>query len=258
VALFAALLTKVGVYALIRLFTLVFPLADSGYQPVLVAAAALTMLTGVLAAASQGAVRRILSFHIISQIGYMVMGLAVFTPLSMAGAVFYLVHHIIVKANLFLIGGVLLHRHGSDGLSRLGGSFRRQPVLAALFLIPALSLAGIPPLSGFWGKFIVIRAGLETGYYLLSATALVVGLLTLYSMTKIWAGAFWKPAPADQTDRPPSTRNRLLMYAPITALAALTITIGLAPEPFVQVAERAAAELMDPSAYIRAVLGRAP
>ena len=258
VALFAALLTKVGVYALIRLFTLVFPLADSGYQPLLVAAAALTMLTGVLAAASQGAVRQILSFHIISQIGYMVMGLAVFTPLAVAGAVFYLVHHIIVKANLFLIGGVLLHRHDSDGLSRLGGSFRRQPVLAVLFLVPALSLAGIPPLSGFWGKFIVIRAGLETGYYVLSATALVVGLLTLYSMAKIWAGAFWKPAPAGQPDRPPGPRRRVLMYAPIVALAALTVTIGLLPEPFVRVAERAAAELMEPGAYVEAVLGRTP
>ncbi|GAL17378.1 Na(+) H(+) antiporter subunit D [Vibrio maritimus] len=151
VALFAGLLTKVGVYALIRLFTLVFPLAESGWQPLLIWVAGLTMLTGVLGAAAQFDIKRILSFHIISQIGYMIMGLAIYTPLALAGAIFYIVHHIIVKANLFLIGGFVERRYGSSQLSKLGGVYKSMPLLAFLFIIPAFSLAGFP-LIGFLGQ----------------------------------------------------------------------------------------------------------
>ncbi|MFM2042893.1 MAG: hypothetical protein RLY86_1469, partial [Pseudomonadota bacterium] len=133
-AIFAGLLTKVGVYALIRVFTLLFPLADTPLQVVLGVVAALTMITGVLGAAIQWDVRRILSFHIISQIGYMLLGLAVYTPLAVAGAVFYVVHHIIVKANLFLLAGVIQRAGGSFDLRRSGGLMRRAPWLAILFL----------------------------------------------------------------------------------------------------------------------------
>ena len=191
VALFAALLTKVGVYALIRVYTLVFPLDQTPWQPLLIWVAGLTMLTGVLGAASQFDIKRILSFHIISQIGYMIMGLAIFTPVAIAGAIFYIIHHIIVKANLFLIGGYIQSRYGDSRLKNLGGAYKRMPYLAFLFLIPAFSLAGFPPLSGFWGKFVVIKASIETEYYWLAGVALLVGLLTVFSMTKIWSEAFF-------------------------------------------------------------------
>ncbi|WP_087026432.1 proton-conducting transporter membrane subunit [Thaumasiovibrio subtropicus] len=257
VALFAALLTKVGVYALIRLFTLVFPLDQSGMQPLLLVIAGLTMLTGVLGAASQFAIKRILSFHIISQIGYMVMGLALFTPLALAGMIFYLIHHIIVKANLFLIGGFLARKFGSDNLGRLGGIYKSKPWLAVLFLIPAFSLAGFPPLSGFWGKFLVIKASFQTEHYLLGATALLVGLLTVFSMTKIWNEAFWKAAPEEPTETLTHS-ERVLYIVPMVVLAALTVTIGLAAEPFYQVAVESAEQLLDPTPYIQAVLGVTP
>lgn len=257
VALFAALLTKVGVYALIRLFTLVFPLDQSGWQPLLLVIAGLTMLTGVLGAASQFGVKRILSFHIISQIGYMLMGLALFTPLALAGAIFYLIHHIIVKANLFLIGGVLAKKHGSDNLAKLGGAYKATPLLALLFIIPAFSLAGFPPLSGFWGKFLVIKASFQQTHYLLGATALVVGLLTVFSMTKIWNEAFWKPAP-DTAVKTLTRTERWLYLSPIAALTGITIVIGLVAEPFFTVALQSAEQLLSPGAYIRAVLGETP
>ena len=140
VALFAGL-TKVGVYALLRIFTLVFPLDQFGLQNLFVWGAGLTMLTGVLGAASQYTIKKILSFHIISQIGYMIMGLAIFSPLALAGAIFYIAHHIIVKANLFLIGGVLTAYQQTDKLSILGGFYKNKPVLAMLFIFPAFSLA---------------------------------------------------------------------------------------------------------------------
>ena len=259
-AIFSGLLTKVGVYALIRTFTLVFPFADSGLRELVLAAAALTMIVGVIGAAAQTDVRRILSFHIISQVGYMVLGLGLFTPLALAGAVFYLLHHIVVKANLFLISGLLRQRGGSFGLSRLGGFYASHGLIALLFFIPAFSLAGFPPLSGFWAKMVLIRASLEIGHGVLAGIAAVVGLLTVYSMTKIWNEAFWKPEPATATA---ATQRRLeagggWMLAPVVALALITLLIGLAPEPVYQLARRAAEELLDPGAYVYSVVGRLP
>ncbi|MGR5286483.1 proton-conducting transporter membrane subunit [Vibrio maritimus] len=259
VALFAALLTKVGIYALMRVFTLVFPLADSGWQPLMIWVAALTMLTGVLGAASQYNVKKILSFHIISQIGYMVMGLALYTPLALAGAIFYIVHHIIVKANLFLIGGLVERKHQTSELSELGGMYKATPWLAFLFLVPAFSLAGFPPLSGFWGKFLVIKDSLQNEYYMLAGVALFVGLLTIFSMTKIWSEVFWKAKPSKQEGEVPveklCNKTRALYYAPIVVLTSMTLVIGFAAEPFFQFAFTAAEQLLEPSAYINAVLG---
>lgn len=256
-AVFAGLLTKVGVYALIRCFTLIF-VGDVGYtHTILLWVALATMLTGVLGAAAQGDFRKVLSFHIVSQIGYMVLGLALMTPLALMGAVFYLLHHIIVKANLFLIAGVSRQLAGSSDLYRIGGLYAAAPMLALLFLIPAFSLAGMPPLSGFWAKYVLVRAALEQQEWLVAAIALVVGLLTIFSMTKIWAEAFWKRPP----ERPTrglaalSPVRRVMMLAPISALALMTVIIGLMPEPFLNFATIAAEQLLDPSAYVAAVMG---
>lgn len=259
-AIFAALMTKVGVYALFRTFTLIFTNDVPFTHTLLLAVAALTMITGVLGAAAHTDVRRILSFHIVSQIGYMILGLALFTPLALVGGVFYLIHHIIVKANLFLIGGVIKRISGSFDLDRLGGLYRRHPVLAVMFLVPAFSLAGFPPLSGFWAKLILIKASLDLEQYLIAGVALVVGLLTIYSMTKIWTQAFWKPLPADAPAEPaPLTGfERAALYMPIVVLCAITVTIGLWVEPFFIVAERAAQELIDPTGYVNAILGGNP
>jgi multicomponent Na+:H+ antiporter subunit D len=253
-AIFAGMLTKVGVYALIRMFTLVF-IGDVGTtHTILLWIATLTMITGVLGAAAQNEFRKVLSFHIISQVGYMVLGLALYTPLGLAGAVFYLVHHIIVKGNLFLVSGLARYTGGSFELDRLGGLYRYRPLLSVLFLIPAFSLAGFPPLSGFWAKLVVIQAGLAVEAFLVVGVALVVGLLTIYSMTKIWQGAFWSPAPEGTVLAGPLPR---LMLAPVVALALLTLVIGFWSGPFIALAEAAARELLDPAGYVAAVLGPA-
>lgn len=258
-AVFAGLLTKVGVYALIRMFTMVFT-GDTGFtHEILLWVAGLTMVTGVLGAAAQNDMRKILSFHIVSQIGYMIMGLALLTPLALAGAVFYLIHHIVVKANLFLIAGVTEKLSGSTELGRIGGLYKSAPLLAILFLIPAFSLAGFPPLSGFWAKYVLVAAALEVQGWIIAAVALAVGLLTIYSMTKIWAEAFWKAHPEglDPVLSRLDGKARAQLLIPIASLAALTIVIGFFPEPFVAFAEAAAAQLLDPSEYLTAVLGDA-
>ena len=263
-AIFAGLLTKVGVYALIRSFTLFFVQdADFNHTLILVLSG-LTMVTGVLGAASQFEFRRILSFHIISQIGYMIMGLGLFTKLALTGSVFYLIHHIVVKTNLFLVSGVVNRLKGTYDLKKLGGLYKAYPILALLFIIPAFSLAGIPPLSGFWAKFILIKAGLETSQYLIVITALFVSILTLYSMTKIWNEVFWKKESTDHTNEVPveiaklSSKSNLSLILPIGLLALITIIIGLYTEPFFELANRAAQQLMNPSEYIHAVLGVEP
>ena len=260
-AIFAGLLTKVGVYALIRVFTLIFVQDIDFTHTVLLVIAGFTMLTGVLGAATQNDIRKILSFHIISQIGYMVMGLALFSPLAIAGAIFYIIHHIIVKTNLFLVSGVVGKMKGSFELKKIGGLYKYYPLLGLLFLIPALSLAGIPPLSGFWAKFIVIKAGLDLEHLFIVAVALLVGILTLFSMTKIWNEAFWKDDPRGSeniiadTFSSVTSSQKVLMFAPIILLAAITVIIGLNAEPFFNIANNAAAQLLNPNEYISTVLG---
>lgn len=252
-ALFAGLLTKVGVYALLRVFTLVF-VGEVGFTHGLISAlAGLTMVTGVLGAAAQNGFRRILSFHIVSQIGYMIMGLGLFTPLALAGSIFFIIHNIIVKTNLFLISGVAHRLQGSDALKQLGGLYKARPGLAFLFVVSAFSLAGLPPLSGFWAKLLLIQAGLNTRQYLLVAAALGVSLLTLFSMTKIWAEAFWKPLPADLPEEV-SPKLEWGILLPIITLASLTVIMGLMVEPLLTLTSRAAEQLLAPTNYIQTVL----
>jgi len=254
-ALFAGLLTKVGVYALLRVFSLIFIQNLSVTHGLILAIASFTMVFGVLGAYAQNEIRRILSFHIVSQIGYMLMGLGLFTRLALAGAIFYIAHHILVKTNLFLISGIIHRLRGSFTLAQLGGLYRTHPWLALLFLVPALSLAGLPPLSGFFAKLILIQAGLEAGMYTVVAVALIVGLLTLLSMLKIWNEAFWKQAAANSHEHEITGRQRFLVLGPAIVLAGMTICIGLWPSLLLDPSMKAAEQLLDTSAYIKAVMG---
>lgn len=254
-AVFAGLLTKVGVYAIYRIFSLVF-IGDVQYtHTILLWLGILTMLSGVLGAAAQFEFRRILSFHIISQIGYMLIAFAIFTPLAIIGGVFYIAHHIIVKTNLFLISGLTYQLAGTHELKAMGGLYRQRPWLALMFLIPALSLAGLPPLSGFFAKYIVIKAGVESGSWWATGFALLVGLLTLFSMIKIWAEAFWKGGSEAVSDDRLSAKLSLWMLVPVILLAVMTVGIGLLGEPLYQLAEVAASQILNPQGYIDAVLG---
>lgn len=257
-AIFAALLTKVGIYALIRVFTLIFVLDLELTHTLMLILAGFTMVSGVLGAASEYEFRKILSFHIVSQIGYMLMGLGIFTVLSIAGTIYFLIHNMLAKTNLFLISGVVYRLRGTYQLKKLGGLYKVYPLLGILFLVPALGLAGIPPLSGFWGKFILVRAGLEAKEYLIIGVSLFVSVWTLYSMMKIWAEVFWKDAPTP-IESPPQDLwqpSLWLMMLPIVVLALMTIGIGVAAEPVFDLFYDAAHQLMNPSDYVQAVLHR--
>jgi multicomponent Na+:H+ antiporter subunit D len=254
---FAGLLTKVGIYSLVRVFVMTF--RQEGHElatEILLAASAFTMLFGVLGALCQWEMRRILSWHIISQVGYMVMGIGLASDARLAEAaiaatLFYVVHHIIVKSSLFLVGGVAEAVSGSQKLEEMGGVLGLAPTAAALFLIAALSLAGMPPFSGFVAKLVLLRVGLAGEHYAVVAVAVATSFLTLLSMMKIWVYAFWgRPARAA-----PQAPWRALA-APAGVLVAASVALGVVAEPCLRLAAAAAADLTTPTAYVEAVLGK--
>jgi multicomponent Na+:H+ antiporter subunit D len=252
--LFAGLLTKVGVYTLFRTVPLVAGDGSGLLQEILLITAATTMLVGVVGALGRSSIREILSFHIVSQVGYMVFGLAVYTPIAVAAGIFYVVHHIIVKTALFFAGGIAERVGGTGTLGRVRGMARTHPWVAVGFFIPAMALAGLPPFSGFWGKFFLIVGGYQAGAWISTTVAIVVSLLTLASMMKIWTATFW--GPAEGQVEPELGRDRG-MLAGTLSLAGLSVLIGLAAAPLFSYSERAAAQLLEVRPYVDAVLATA-
>jgi multicomponent Na+:H+ antiporter subunit D len=254
-AVFAGLLTKVGVYALVRVFSLIFIQETVYTHTVIPTMAALTMLIGILGAISQRDFRRVLSFNLISHVGFMLLGLAFFSPLALTGMILYTIHHMIVKTTLFLVSGLVYRLRGSYTLERLGGLYRSQPVVALLFLIPAISLAGLPPFSGFWPKLALFWAGLEQGEFLVVGIAVVMSLLTLYSMIKIWNQAFWRANPESKPEPQVAGPTWNFQMIPVITLTLVILALGLFPEPIFQLAQEAADQILAPAEYIRVVFG---
>jgi multicomponent Na+:H+ antiporter subunit D len=255
-AIFAGLLTKVGVYAIVRTQTLLF--GHDGPSTLILTLGALTMVIGVLGAIAQDDVKRLLSFHIISQIGYMVFGLGLFTVAGFAAAVFFIVHQIVVKTTLFLVGGLVEEATGTGQLHRLGGLVHSAPLAAVTFLVVSLSLAGIPPLSGFVGKLALVQAGFGAGAYWVVGVSLAVSLLTLFSMVKIWAGVFWgkadEPPPIAESMEVSRLRFPRLMSGATVGIATVSVAIAVLAGPIYAYSERAASDLADPTRYVAEVL----
>jgi multicomponent Na+:H+ antiporter subunit D len=221
---FAGLLTKIGVYAIVRTQTELFPHSD---PTLLLYVAAFTMVVGVLGAIAQNEIKRILSFHIVSQIGYMVFGIAVGGVAGIAATIFFLIHQIPVKTSLFLVEGMVERSSGTSRLDRLSGLARESGFLAVLFLLSALSLSGIPPFSGFVAKLGLVTAGFDGGQGVVVVVAIACSLLTLVSMTKIWLSAFWGDPPTDAAVvEPVRTPSR-----PVATGGVATLTAAPAPAP---------------------------
>ncbi len=286
-AVFAGLLTKVGIYAIVRTQTLLFPETD--LRSVLLWASILTMLVGILGAIAQSDIKRVLSFTLVSHIGYMLFGIAIASQLALSGAIFYIVHHITVQTVLFLVAGLVEWRAGTTNLDRLGGLARSAPILSVIFFVPAMNLAGIPPFSGFLGKVALGKAGIAAGDWLAVlgvGASIAASLLTLYAVAKVWNRAFWQPVDPDvavdsgedwahgplhghdqvSTGTQVSTMWKVSeldrlprgMALPTVALVLVTVTLTLAAGPLFEITDRAAAELMLRTPYVQAVLGDAP
>ncbi|MGV9795690.1 Na+/H+ antiporter subunit D [Gordonia sp. NPDC003422] len=275
-AVFAGLLTKVGVYAIIRAHSLLFP--GGSMDNMLLVAGLLTMLVGIFGAIAQSDIKRLLSFTLVSHIGYMIFGIALSSEIGMSAAIFYVAHHILVQTTLFLVVGLIERQAGSASLRRLGGLIA-SPVLAALFLIPALNLGGIPPFSGFIGKVALLEAGVQDGSVLawaLVAGSVVTSLLTLYVVARVWTKGFWRPradAPeGDMADRGPSAlidessdiafddrpdvgRMPITMVVPTALMVAAGLVLTLWAGPILGFTDRAATDIVDRNVYVEAVLG---
>jgi len=239
-ALVGGLLTKITIYILLRLTGQVFDIGQ--LHEFLGWLAVITMLSGVLGAAYHWDLRRILSFHIVSQIGYLLLGVALASQAAALAAGFFLFHNILVKTNLFLIAGLMCLSMGHYDLRKGGGLFPARPLLAGLFLLSAFSLVGVPPTTGFWGKFLILKEALNQGRLLWTAVALATSLLTLYSMSKIWLEGFWKPhsEPVGLDPLPPPA------YAAVITLSLVILLVGLYPEPLIDFLQQHSAEFGEP------------
>ena len=281
-ALFSGLLTKAGIAVLFRLWSVVLGGPDAA-RPWLLAIAMVTMVVGVLGAVGRGDIRGILSFHMVSQVGYLVLPLGIWTVAGTTAGIVYLIQYVFIKGALFIAAGAVETLTGTGRLAELGGMLRTRPVLAVAFLLPALSLAGIPPTTGFVGKFLLVLAAFDSGALLAGAVAVVVSLFTLLSMTKIWNGVFWSgvservrtepgagklgravPAGAagageDEETPPPRPPTavpavRLAgLIGPAMLVAAATVLLGVGGEWLIELAAPAAEALHDPTGYIEAV-----
>ncbi|MFT4220420.1 MAG: Na+/H+ antiporter subunit D [Microbacterium sp.] len=218
-AVFAGLLTKVGVYAMIRTETLLF--ADNDVNLLLIIVALATMVVGVLGAIAQAELKRILSFTLVSHVGYMVFGLAVATPVALGATIYYMVHHIVVQTTLFLAVGLVERRAGSTSILRVKGLMRAAPVIAVLYFLPAANLGGLPPFSGFIGKFSLFSAAAQVGtpeMIVLMVGGIVTSLLTLYALMRAWNLSFWREEEAEAEHEAPTAYMSYLVNAPAAAV----------------------------------------
>jgi multicomponent Na+:H+ antiporter subunit D len=245
-ALFTALTTKVGAYALLRILHEVFPAGAPAYAPLLGWLACATMIAGVMGAVYHYDLRRILAFHSVSQMGYILLAAALGGAAGIAAALFFSIHHILVKANLYLIAGMIARRAGRYDLRRIGALARSERALAVLFALNAAALVGIPPLSGFWAKLLILREGFAQERYLWMALALCTGGLTLLSMAKIWIEAFWKPPPA--LPAAPVAAHLPGAWATCSTLSLLALAMGLMPGPLIDFLWAAGATMAPPVA----------
>jgi len=264
-AVFAGLLTKVGVYAMIRTETQIF--RDNDVNTLLLIVALATMIVGVLGAVAQAELKRILSFTLVSHIGYMVFGLAVATPAAIGATIYYMVHHIVVQTTLFLAVGLVERRAGSTSILKVKGLMRAAPVIAVLYFIPAINLGGLPPFSGFIGKFALFDAAAQVGtplMYALIVGGIITSLLTLYALMRAWNLSFWREDEehgdeSEATDRisylggapaaGATTERRVIpriMTAATAGMVAVTVALTVFAGPLYQLCASIGDALLDP------------
>ena len=258
-ATFGGLLTKVGIYAMLRVNSLIFN-PDEFTKHLLMGMAVLTILTGAFGALIKTSIRRLFSYLIICHIGFMVGGIAMFTTIALTGTVFYLIHEIMVKTNMFLIAGLIRQLRGTMSMEKLGGLYREYPKISLLIAIVLFSLVGIPPLSGFWPKIYLFSGAFEGQHYYFVAALINGSLATLYVIAKMWADVFWKDTPEhimrDDKFKPLPLFSKILLVLPICILGFVSVYIGLNAEAIIHVAQRISGELINPESYIKAVLNK--
>ncbi|MFC5583995.1 Na+/H+ antiporter subunit D [Nitratireductor kimnyeongensis] len=251
-ALFGGVLTKVGVYALLRVLVMLFPVERGELSGVIAWVAAGTMVLGIMGAIAQSDIRRVLGFVVISGVGVMLAGLALGTETGLTGTILYAFHSVLAMTALYLLAGVIKELGGSYSLHELGGLYRAYPAMGAFALVLMLAVAGLPPASGLWPKILLVRASIEAGWPWLSFAILLTGLLTTIALGRVYILAIWRNRPSDvSADAVAGAPG--YGYVSMALLCVPIILLGVYPEPFIRVAEAAASGLLDASGYIGAV-----
>ncbi|WP_136443471.1 monovalent cation/H+ antiporter subunit D [Pacificoceanicola onchidii] len=264
VAALFAIMTKVGAYAIIRIHTIVFgpgtPATEGLISSVLFPAALITIAVGAIGVLGARRLMSLLAYSVIGSMGTLMLAISVFEPHAMTAALYYIIHSTFAAAALFIIADLVVSRRGNDIL-RPQPKTLQNGLFAALFFGGAIAMAGMPPLSGFLGKLLILDA-LRGPWMAAAWIAVLVGsLITILGFARAGSTLFWKceqvtpeegTEPIDSTPPPPEAS--FIEWAPaglaILALAALTIFAG----PAVRYAEGGATELFNPASYIGAVL----
>ncbi|MEN3792865.1 Na+/H+ antiporter subunit D [Fulvimarina sp. MAC3] len=280
-ALFAGLLTKVGIYAAIRVMLMLFPPERAELSSVIAWVAALTMLVGGFGALAQSDLRRLLNYMVIAGIGTILVGLslpdlaadATSGPLTvgMSGAIYYALHSIVVMTALYLAAGVAAHLTNTSSLHHMGGLWRHNPLFAAIVLMLLFAVSGLPPFSGFWPKVFLVRASIGADMPWLAATVLFSGFLLTIASARVFALGFWRSLPAAVEADSEAERTRIVKehftaagpdkafsLVPLLMLTAFVVAAGVWPEWLLSMTDTAATGVIDPSQYIDSVFGGRP
>ncbi|KQR32540.1 cation:proton antiporter [Rhizobium sp. Leaf155] len=250
-ALFGGLLTKVGIYALLRVMVMLFPVQREELSFVIAISAALTMILGAMGALAQNDLRRMLGYIVISGIGYMMAGIAIGTQAALSGVVFYALNSIVLMTALYLAVGHTARLGGAWTLSGLGGLYAKAPWFSAMVLALFFAGAGLPPFSGFWPKAMLTKSAIDIGAWWLAAAILIAGFISTIALARAFLLCFWRPSTANAPRAVADMKGPSMM--PVAVLTALIIAVGLFPESLMKLSEDAAGTLGDPSAYIRSV-----
>jgi multicomponent Na+:H+ antiporter subunit D len=251
---FSAILTELGIYSIIRFFGTVMPAGNTYIYQLIMILAVPTMLFGALGALSRKSISKILCFQIIGQIGFMMVAFGDFSQESISVSIFYIIHHVLVIASLIFIAGIIKYMIGSDKLSVTANMLKKSKIIGLFFLIQGLSLAGLPPFSGFWAKYLIISNTIKNGHYFLTGTMILASVLTLVSMLNIWLNVFWKTS----DDVRFVTKNTAIyfMKAAISILILISLSISIYPEMYIKLVNKSAKQVLDKSGYQEMVLGR--
>lgn len=259
-AIFGGLLTKMGIYAMIRIFTLIFT-PDDFTKNVFIFIAIATMVTGALGAINKRSIRRMISYLIVCHIGYLIAGIGIHTEIAFVAVIFYMIHDVIVKSNFLMMTGIIQKIRNTIDMSRLGGLYKDYPKISFLMAVVMFSLVGIPPLSGFWPKIQFFGESLKGGYYVMLGSFVFASFVTLYVISKMWAEVFWKESPKPLTDEIDRFANlpwhrKTALVLPIAFLSFVSLFIGFNAGYVYEIAQETAQELMNPNLYVEAVLNR--